>query len=69
MQIKIPKDADLHYFVLLLKIKKQRNYAGPNLVAFIKVNEPEKLKEDEEREKKKLVKSDPQFIDKLASSS
>ena len=37
-----------HYFVMLFKIKTtKRVYIGPNLIAFIKVIDPVKMKEDE----------------------
>ena len=65
VKIKIPKESDSHFYVILLKIKtSKKSFAGPNLVAFIKLIDPEKVKADEEREHKKQAADE-----QLASSS
>jgi hypothetical protein len=48
IKLKIPKEAEHHYYTILFKIKTAENFfVGPNLIAFIKVIDMEKAKEDE----------------------
>lgn len=43
VKLKIPQNSESHYYVLLLKIKTgQRYFTGPNMVAFIKLIDPQK---------------------------
>ena len=50
-RLRIPRDSEHHYFTLLFKIKTpSRSYQGPNLIAFIKVIDPEKQKQDEDQQ-------------------
>ena len=50
IRVRIPKDSEHHYMMMLLKIKtNQKMYVGPNLVAFIKVIDMAKARQDERR--------------------